>query len=87
MEKVKRLVEAGSTVSGAIKELLSQSGLTVAGFSDKYDRNRSNMNQVVMGTRAPTDADLDAFVSEFGGTPADWRELLHEAGRPTARAS
>ena len=87
MEKVKRLVKAGSTVSGAIKELLSQSGLTVSAFSDKYARNRSNMNQVVMGTRAPTDADLEAFVAEFGGTAGDWRELLHEAGRPTAAAS
>jgi hypothetical protein len=88
MTKIKELVRAGSTISGAIREVLSQNGLSTAAFCDKYGRNRQNMSAIFGGTRAPVQADVDALIEELGGTDAEWREMLHEAGRPvTAKVS
>ncbi len=88
MDKVKRLVKAGATIPGAIQDVLRQLGFpTVTAFAEKYDRDRSNMTRVIQGTRAPTQADVDALLLELGGTDAEWRELLHEAGRPSKVAS
>jgi hypothetical protein len=84
MTKIKELVRAGSTIPGAIREVLSQKGLSIAAFCDKYDRNRQNMSMVFGGTRAPAQADVDALIAELGGTDVEWREMLHEAGRPAA---
>lgn len=87
MENIKRLVDAGSTISGAIKEVLSQKGLSIAAFAKKYERNPNNMNSVITGARAPATGDIEALITELGGTDIEWREILHEAGRPAARAS
>lgn len=87
MENIKRLIEAGSTISGAIKEVLSQKGLSISAFAKKYERNANNMINAIAGTRAPSPGDVEALIAELGGTEFEWRELLHEAGKPTARAS
>lgn len=84
MDKIKKLVRAGSTIPGAIREVLSQLDLSLASFSDKHERNRQNMSMVISGSRAPAQADVDALIKEMGGTETEWRELLHEAGRPAA---
>jgi hypothetical protein len=83
MEKIKKLVRAGSTIPGAIREVLSQNGLSLAAFADKHERNRQNISTVISGTRAPAPDDVKALILELGGTEIEWRELLHEAGRPT----
>lgn len=85
MDKVKKLVAAGATIPGAIREALTQNGLTVAGFAEKYRRPRTNLTSVLSGTRAPNDADLDALIAELGGTADEWRKMLHDAGDPEAR--
>lgn len=82
MENIKRLIDAGSTISGAIKEVLSQRDLSVSAFAKKYERNANNMIAVVSGARAPAAADVDALIAELGGTEAEWLDLLHQAGRP-----
>jgi hypothetical protein len=83
MDKVKRLVKAGATITGAIQDVLRQQGFpTVTAFADRYHRDRSNMTRVILGTRAPAQADVDALIAELGGTDLEWRQLLHEAGRP-----
>jgi hypothetical protein len=87
VENIKRLVEAGSTISGAIKEVLAQRELSISAFAKKYARNPNNMTSAICGTRAPSPGDVDALIAELGGTDFEWRELLHEAGKPTARAS
>ncbi|HWL41008.1 MAG TPA: hypothetical protein VNO75_12305 [Gemmatimonadaceae bacterium] len=87
MDKIKELIRAGSSIPGAIREVLSQRGLSIAAFSDRYDRNRQNMSMVIAGNRAPAQADVDALIAELGGTDLDWRELLHEAGRPALKAT
>lgn len=84
MVKIKELVRAGSSIPGAIREVLSQNDLSIAAFCDKYDRNRQNMSMVFGGTRGPAQGDVDALISELGGTDLEWREMLHEAGRPTS---
>lgn len=84
MTKIKELVRAGSSIPGAIREVLSQKDLSIAAFCDKYDRNRQNMSMVIAGSRSPAPADVDALVAELGGTDIEWRQLLHEAGRPAA---
>jgi plasmid maintenance system antidote protein VapI len=83
MDKVKKLVDAGATISGAIREVLSQNGLSITAFADKYERNRPNMTSVIAGSKAPTEDDIKALVAELGGEPEEWKVLLFEAGRPT----
>lgn len=87
MDKVKKLVTAGASIPGAIREALDQNGLSIAAFAEKYDRPRTNLTSVLNGTRAPNDDDVAALISELGGAADEWRELLHEAGRPAAKAS
>ena len=79
VEKVKRLVEAGSSIPGAIKECLPGS---VRAIALKHGRNYSNFVDVLNGRRAPTDADVAVLIAELQGTDLEWRELLHEAARP-----
>ena len=87
MDKVKRLIKAGASISGAVREALTQNGLTISRFADKHGRNRQNMSAVIAGSRAPTDGDVAALISELGGTEVEWKALLHEAGRPIAAVS
>lgn len=84
MEKIKKLVRAGSSIPGAIRECLPQSARAVA---LKYGRPYTNFSAVIIGKRAPTDADIAVLIAELGGTETEWRELLHEAARPTVRVS
>jgi len=89
VENIKRLVDAGSTIPGAIKEVLSQRELSIAAFAKKYERNPNNMNSVITGARIPAPADLNALITELGGTEIEWTELLNDARREktVARAS
>jgi hypothetical protein len=84
VEKVKKLVEAGATVPGAIKDLLSQKDppLTIESFSDKHGLNRTAMSEVINLRKAPTDPQVAALISEFGGTEDECRHFLWEAARP-----
>jgi plasmid maintenance system antidote protein VapI len=81
VDKVKKLVRAGSSIPGAIKESLGES---IRAIALKHGRNYNNFADVVNGKRAPTDRDVAALIAELGGTEQEWKELLHEAGRPIA---
>jgi hypothetical protein len=87
VENIKRLRDAGSTISGAIREVLSQKGLSISAFAKKHERNPNNMMSVIAGARAPAQADVDALIEELGGNDVEWRELLHEAGAPNVKAT
>jgi plasmid maintenance system antidote protein VapI len=82
MDKVRRLIKAGASISTAITESL---GMSVTEFAIKHNRPRVNMSQVVRGKRWPTADDIEALIAELGGSEMEWRELLHEAGRPVAK--
>ena len=84
MDKVKRLIAAGATISGAIKEAL---GTPVIGFADKHGLPRTTASEVLRGSRAPTAGIVAALIAELGGTEAEWRDLLWRAGKPAAGAS
>jgi hypothetical protein len=88
MKKVKKLIDAGAPISDAITIALKGEGFaTIAAFAEKQGRDRSNITHAINGTRRASDADIEALMAVLGGTPDEWRELLHEAGRPSARAS
>lgn len=84
MEKVKKLVRAGSSIPGAIRECLPGS---LRQLAMKHGRNYRNLAGAMSGKKAPTDAEVAFFIAELGGTDQEWRELLHEAGRPVARTA
>lgn len=82
MDKVRRLIKAGSSIPTAITESL---GMSIAELAMKYNRSPANLSRVIRGKRWPTMDDVAALISELGGTEMEWRELLHEAGRPVAK--
>lgn len=79
MDKVKKLMAAGSSIPGAIRECLPGS---VRAIALRHGRNYNNFADAINGKRAPTDADVAALIAELGGSEREWKELLHEAGRP-----
>jgi len=79
MDKVKKLHEAGASITSAIKEAL---GMTVSEFALKYEIPQPMVSEAINGTRKPSERTLAALIAELGGTEAEWRELLWEAGRP-----
>lgn len=83
MEKVKKMVEAGVSITGAIKEALSQGGLeTVNAFAEKYDLSRSSVGMHLRGYVRADDSTINALITELGGSADEWRELLWLAGKP-----
>lgn len=87
MEKVKKLVRAGASIPTAIKEALSQAGVTsVAAFAEKHGLARGSVANHINGTQRATDDTIAALVAELGGTADEWRELLWLAAKPSAGA-
>lgn len=83
MEKVKKMVEAGSSITAAIKEALAQNGLkTVGEFAEKYSLNRSVASAALNALARPTNDTIAALIAELGGTADEWRELLWLAAKP-----
>lgn len=82
MEKVKRMMEAGVSLPTAIKEALAP--LTIREFAEKYGRVAPTISAIINGNVKPSDEDVAALVSEFGGTAVEWRMLLWEHSRPVA---
>lgn len=79
MEKVKKLIEAGATIQGAIREAI---GIPITQFAEKYNLPRSSVHNHITGHVKASDATVNALVAELGGTPDEWRMLLWEAARP-----
>jgi hypothetical protein len=88
MEKVKQMVQAGVSIPTAIKEALSQNGLdSLEAFAGKYGLIRAAVSNHINGNVRPSDEAIAALISELGGTPDEWRELLWLAAKPAASAS
>lgn len=85
MEKVKKLIRAGASIPGAIKEALGEP-VTVIALRQGVDRTQ--LSNAINGNLRATDAVIAALVAELGGTSSEWRELLWLAAKPqTAAAS
>jgi hypothetical protein len=76
MEKVKQMVEAGVRLGTAIRECLPHS---IVAHCAKHRLPRSSTSEAYNGLRGATPAQVDALVTELGGTAEEWRELLREA--------
>lgn len=83
MDKIKKLIAAGASHRTAIKESL---GMTVSAFAEKKGLPRATLSDTLGGRIRPTDAIVQAFVEELGGTPDEWRMLLWESARPVPGA-
>jgi hypothetical protein len=81
--KVKKLLDAGMSLSSAIKEAL---GMSVTAFADKYGMPRSITSEVLNLDRSPRLQQCSALAQEIGGSPFEWAELLWEHSRPRADA-
>lgn len=79
MEQVKKLIAAGASISGAIKESL---GMPVSDFAEKHRLNRATTAHHINATMRPSDATIAALVSELGGSADEWRRLLWLAAEP-----
>lgn len=82
MDKVKKLIEAGASVPGAIREALAQKGLSVLAFADQYELPYRAASGAINGGVRATDSMIDALVRELGGGAEEWRELLWLAAKP-----
>jgi hypothetical protein len=83
MEKVKKMVLAGTSVPAAIKEALAQNGLkTVTEFAAKYGLNRASVSNHINAMVRPDEGILDALSRELGGTTGEWAEFLWLAMKP-----
>ncbi len=84
MEKVKKMVEAGVSIPTAIKDALSQQGLsTIEAFASKHGLIRAVVSNQINANVRPSDSTIAALIAELGGTPGEWRELLWLAAKPT----
>jgi plasmid maintenance system antidote protein VapI len=83
MDKVKKLVRAGSSIPTAIKEALAQSGFpSVQAFADKHRLVRASVAGHINGTVRASDETVAALAKVLGGSAQEWRELLWQASKP-----
>lgn len=79
MDKVNKLIELGVPIPAAIQQAI---GGTLAEFADRHGMPRTTASELVNGARRPSEKQIAALIAELGGTEAEWRELLWQAGKP-----
>lgn len=79
MDKVKALIEAGLTIPTAIKQAL---GRPLKDVAETHHIAPPILSDVINGNRRATDAQIDALITELGGTREEWLELLWLAAKP-----
>ena len=84
MLKVKALLQAGATLSEAVRSALGDRSLSQVALERQV--NRSNLISALNGGRAPTEREIDALIQELGGTVDDWRPLFAAAMQKRALA-
>lgn len=83
MDKVKKLLRAGASLSTALRAALDMS---VAAFAAKHGLPRTMVNSQFTGRIAFSDPVINALIAELGGDAAGWRALQHSS-RATAHAA
>lgn len=84
MDKVKRLMAAGAPLADAVKIALGER--TLLDVAAEREVNRQNLTSALNGSRLPTARDIEAMISEFGGTFGEWREAFADAAAARVRA-
>jgi hypothetical protein len=87
MEKVREFMRQGMKPTEAIKAALKSAdrkreALKVYEFAQKYQLSQKELSSVIGGKKYPQPKIIMALIAEFGGTEAEWRELLWVAGKP-----
>jgi hypothetical protein len=84
VKEVRALVATGRTIPEAIKRVLD---MPVVAFCDKYGIPRGTGSNHLNATVRASEATITALVTELGGSPEEWSELLWEAMRPAHLAA
>lgn len=85
MDKVKALLGAGASLSGAVRESLAP--LTVRGLAERHGFQRTALSAALNGWRPATETMIDALVTELGGTAEEWRDLFRTQRIAAAQAA
>ncbi len=87
-EDIQRVIAAGVGITTAIREAIHQvsGSASLGAFALRYGIPRAHLSKAINGTEQPTAKLVGVLMLVFGGTEAEWRTLLHEAGRPAAAA-
>jgi len=81
VDRVKQMIEAGVSLSTAIKEALPAS---VSEFCDQHGLTRPVVSDMINLVRAPDLRLCAALSKELGGEPYEWAMLLWEHAKPSA---
>jgi hypothetical protein len=81
MEQVKQMVEAGVSLSTAIKEAIGQS---VTSWADKHGLSRQIASEVLNSERSPRVDVCEALAMDLGSDAYSWALELWGAARPNA---
>jgi hypothetical protein len=84
MDKVKALLEAGATLSEAVRSALA--GRSLAQVALERGVNRSNLISALNGARTPTASEINALITEIGGDAQSWRQAFADAAHRRALA-
>jgi plasmid maintenance system antidote protein VapI len=77
MSKVKRLLDAGASLVGAVRESIDG---TFTDFAGRHAGvQRTALSAALSGWRPATDAMIAALVAELGDSPEEWRERFRDA--------
>lgn len=85
MEKVKRLLAAGATLSEAVKSALAPRSLSRVALERGV--NLSELSSSLSGSRLVSDRIIGAMIAELGGTADDWRQMFSDAMQARAAAA
>lgn len=81
MDIVKAALKRGATLGGAVRAALVEQGSSLNKFAVKHGVDRSNLASGLSGNRAMSDREIEALITEFGGTADEWKEVLLDAVR------
>lgn len=84
MDKVKNLMAAGAPLADAVRIALGDRSIPTIAI--ERNLNRSTLSNALSGGRAPTVEEIEAMVSELGGTFDEWREAFANAAAARVRS-
>jgi hypothetical protein len=86
MERVKELLAAGLSFPAALKQALTEKGVSVSGLADTHGIARSVASEVINLDRFPRLTVAGAIAAELGGTAFEWQQLMWEHAKPVKAA-
>lgn len=75
MEKVKRAVAAGVSLSAAVRDALAP-GTSIRSVAFEHQVPRKDLSEILNGVRDPQPRELEILIGVLGGTATDWYDLV-----------